>query len=240
MSTQANRFRSEAIRLSKANGGYHFGGSFSAAEILVDLYYEVMSSKDKFILSKGHGCWVYYAILRDLGYDPVLEGHPHRDPVNGIHCTTGSMGHGLPTGMGIAFGMKVKQSGGNCYVLLGDGECQEGTTWESILLAPRLSLSNLVAIVDNNGIQGSGRTADILPVTPTLKAAAEVAGWMVKEIDGHAHELPLAVSEPRDKPLLVIANTVKGKGVSFMEDDPNWHSKWLSDELEAKAHEELA
>jgi transketolase len=240
MSTKANSLRSEAIRLSKANGGYHFGGSFSTAEILVDLYYEVMSANDKFILSKGHGCWVYYAILRDLGFNPILEGHPHRDPENGIHCTTGSMGHGLPTGMGIAFSMKRRGSQGNCYVLLGDGECQEGTTWESLLLAPKLKLSNLVAIVDNNGIQGSGRTDEILPVIPALMAAAHAAGWSVKQVDGHAHELPATLRESRDAPLLVIANTIKGKGVSFMEDEPNWHSKWLSDDLELQAHKELS
>lgn len=231
--------RSEAIRLSKANGGYHFGGSFSTAEILVDLYFDVMKDNDKFILSKGHGCWVYYAILRELGFNPVLEGHPHRDEANGIHCTTGSMGHGLPTAMGIAFGMKRKETGGECYVLMGDGECQEGTTWESILLAPILGLDNLTAIVDNNGIQGSGRTQEIVPVIPPLIAAAEAAGWKVQEVNGHSHELPSLLRAERTKPLLVIANTVKGKGVSFMEDNPKWHSQWLSDELEAKAHEEL-
>lgn len=239
MTSRANTFRTEAIKLSKANGGYHFGGSFSTAEILVDLYFDVMSDRDKFILSKGHGCWVYYAILRELGFDPILEGHPHRDEANGIHCTTGSMGHGLPTGMGIAFGMQRKGTGGTCYVLMGDGECQEGTTWESILLAPLLGLNNLVAIVDNNGIQGSGRTNEIVPVVPTLIAAAEAAGWRVQEVDGHAHELPAVLEGDRSKPLLVIANTVKGKGVSFMEDSPKWHSQWLSDELELKALEEL-
>lgn len=239
MSSRANEFRSEAIKLSKANGGYHFGGSFSAAELLVDLYFDVMNEQDKFILSKGHGCWVYYAILRELGFNPTLEGHPHRDPANGIHCTTGSMGHGLPTGMGIAFGMKRKGTNGACYVLMGDGECQEGTTWESILLAPLLGLDNLIAIVDNNGIQGSGRTNEIVPVIPALIAAAGAAGWKVQEIDGHSHELPDAVRAKRSEPLLLIANTVKGKGVSFMEDQPKWHSQWLSDELELKAHEEL-
>jgi transketolase len=239
LSSKANQLRSEAIRLSKANGGYHFGGSFSPAELLVDLYFEILTDEDKFILSKGHGCWVYYAILRELGYNPRLEGHPHRDPQNGIHSTTGSMGHGLPTAMGIAFAMKNRKDGGRCFVIMGDGECQEGTTWESLLIAPKLGLDNLVAIIDNNGIQGSGRTTEILNVIPAVIAAASAAGWEVQEVDGHASELPGVVSAKRKRPLLVVANTIKGKGVSFMEDDPNWHSQWLTDELELIAHEEL-
>ena len=179
MSTRANEFRQKAIELAKANGGYHFGGSFSTAELLCDLYDHIMTPSDKFILSKGHGCWVYYAILLEQGFSPKLEGHPHRDPANGVHCTTGSMGHGLPVGIGIAYAMKRRGKGERVFVMLGDGECQEGTTWESILIGARLRLGNIVAIVDNNKIQGSDFTAAVLPVIPAVVASAEAAGWEV-------------------------------------------------------------
>ena len=171
---------------------------------------------------------------------PKLEGHPHRDPANGVHCTTGSMGHGLPVGIGMAYAMKRRGNGERMFVMLGDGECQEGTTWESILIGAKLGLDNLVAIVDNNKIQGSDFTEAVLPVIPAVIASAETSGWEVIEIDGHNGEIRGLHLEDRQKPLLVIANTVKGSGVSFMENTPDWHSNWLSDELEAQAREELS
>jgi len=240
MTTRANSMRIQAISLAKSNGGYHFGGSFSCADVLCDLYDHVLSPADKFILSKGHGCWVYYAILIDKGYSPKLEGHPHRDEANGIHCTTGSMGHGLPVAIGIAFTMKRRKTNNRVFVLLGDGECQEGTTWESLLIAKKLNLDNLIVIVDNNKIQGSDFTEDVLPVMPAVKAAAVACDWDLFEIDGHNSDLRNLEYRTNDSPKLVIANTIKGAGVSFMENDPKWHSNWLSDELEALAIEELS
>ena len=239
---RCKQVRKDAIFLSKPNGGYHYGGSFSCAEILVSLYDHILSDHDKFILSKGHGCWVYYVLLRELGYDPLLEGHPHYDPKNGIYCTAGSMGHGLPVGIGMGLAKKLKKEDGEIFVLMGDGECQEGTTWESMLIAGKLRLNNLNVIIDNNGIQGSGFVNDILPVMDAVEAVASVAGWNVYHIDGHNEDLLELCPELKttDKPNLIIANTIKGKGVSFMQNVPKWHSTWLAGELEEKAMEELS
>ena len=239
LSARSKQVRRDAIALSKANGGYHYGGSFSCAEILINLWDHLLKEPDRFILSKGHGCWVYYVILRDLGFNPTLEGHPHYEPEEGIFCTAGSMGHGLPVGIGMALARKLKNQKSKVFVLMGDGECQEGTTWESLLIAGQLKLSNLVAIVDNNGIQGSGFVKDILPVIPALMSAAESAGWRVVEIDGHNSDLLDLNLEYSSQPTLIIAQTIKGKGVSFMENVPKWHSNWLAGDLETQALEEL-
>jgi len=239
LNLRSKDLRKRAIALSKANGGYHFGGSFSCAEILINLYDKVMEDDDRFILSKGHGCWVYYCLLHEKGFTPTLEGHPHYDPENGIYCTTGSMGHGLPTGIGIALSRKIKNESGTVYVLMGDGECQEGTTWESILIAGKLNLDNLVVIIDNNKIQGSGITKEILDAVPPLVLASPSANWMVSEINGHNDELIEILKVPRKQPYLINANTIKGFGVSFMENTVKWHSNWLNDEKEKQALEEL-
>ena len=239
LSARSKQVRRDAIALSKANGGYHYGGSFSCAEILINLWDHLLKEPDRFILSKVHGCWVYYVILRELGFNPTLEGHPHYEPEEGIFCTAGSMGHGLPVGIGMALARKLKNQKSKVFVLMGDGECQEGTTWESLLIAGQLKLSNLVAIVDNNGIQGSGFVKDILPVIPALMSAAESAGWRVVEIDGHNSDLLDLNLEYSSQPTLIIAQTIKGKGVSFMENVPKWHSNWLAGDLETQALEEL-
>lgn len=239
LSSRSKQVRRDAIALSKANGGYHYGGSFSCAEILINLWDHKLTESDRFILSKGHGCWVYYVILRELGFNPTLEGHPHYEPEEGIFCTAGSMGHGLPVGIGMALARKLNNQEGKVFVLMGDGECQEGTTWESLLIAGQLKLPNLVAIVDNNGIQGSGFVKDILPVIPALMSAAESAGWRVVEIDGHNSDLLDLDLDSSSRPTLVIAQTIKGKGVSFMENVPKWHSNWLAGDLETQALEEL-
>lgn len=240
LSARSKQVRRDAIELSKANGGYHYGGSFSCAEILLNLWDVVMTENDRFILSKGHGCWVYYVILRERGFNPTLEGHPHYEPENGIYCTSGSMGHGLPAGLGMALARRIKGEPGNVFVLMGDGECQEGTTWESILLGAKLKLGNLVAVVDSNGIQGSGYVDDILPVTHVLIETALAAGWRVIELDGHNDDLVKVDFSKTENPTLIVAKTVKGKGVSFMENSPKWHSNWLGGELERQALEELS
>jgi transketolase len=240
LSARSKQVRRDAIDISLKNGGYHYGGSFSCAEILVNLFDTIMKEGDRFILSKGHGCWVYYVLLRELGFNPTLEGHPHYEPENGVWCTAGSMGHGLPVGIGQALARKLRGDDSKVFVLMGDGECQEGTTWESILIASRLKLDNLVAIVDCNEIQGSGWCDDIMPAIPALVGAATHAGWQVVEIDGHNDDLIKVDYELQDKPILVIADTVKGKGVSFMEGQPKWHSNWLGGDLLKQALEELA
>lgn len=240
LSPRSKQVRRDAIEISKANGGYHYGGSFSCAEILVNLWDQIMDESDRFILSKGHGCWVYYVLLRENGFNPTLEGHPHYEPENGIYCTSGSMGHGLPVGVGMALARRISRKKGKIFVLMGDGECQEGTTWESILLGGKLKLGNLVAIVDSNGIQGSGFVEDILPVTNVLRATAKSAGWRVIDIDGHNEDLNKVDFKSMLEPTLIIAKTIKGKGVSFMENSPKWHSNWLGGDFERKALEELS
>ncbi len=242
LNERSKQVRRDTIKLSKANGGYHYGGTFSCTEILINLYDHVFNeSCDRFILSKGHGCWAYYVLLREKGYDPPLEGHPHRDIHNGVHWTTGSEGHGLPAGIGMALAKKMRNDPGHVYIIVGDGECQEGTTWESMLTAVHQNLTNLTVVVDNNGIQGSGFTNDILPIK-ALDECAKAIGWDVTEIDGHDNDqIKEALnSHHSSKPKMIIAKTVKGKGVSYMENVPCWHAQWPDLEHEKQALEELS
>ena len=245
LSERSKQVRRDAIDLSLANGGYHYGGSFSCADILVNLFDRVMGPDDRFILSKGHGCWVYYVLLRELGFNPLLEGHPHYDPHNGVYCTAGSMGHGFPTAIGQALARKLKKEPGTVYVLIGDGEAQEGTTWESLLIAGHLKLDNLVVIVDNNNIQGSGYVDKIMPVVDPLIGAALNSGWTVTEMGGHdddaweQFEISGGYLINHNSPHLIVAHTIKGRGVSFMENQPKWHSNWLGGEMLEKARQEL-
>jgi transketolase len=244
LNERSKQIRRDTIELSKANGGYHYGGCFSIVEILIALFDHIMGEDDRFILSKGHACWPYYVILREHGFNPKLEGHPSRDEANGIHCTTGSEGHGFPTGIGMALAKKIKNELGKIYVLMGDGECQEGTTWESMLIAAHHKLDNLVIIVDWNGIQGSGFLKDILPINK-LENIASLIGWeAIFNVDGHnlsqlGGSLKL-FQTIESKPQMLIASTVKGKGVSFMEDKPKWHACWPDAEHERQALKELA
>lgn len=238
MNERSKQLRRDTIKLSHAHGGYHYGGCFSIIEILIALYDHHITETDVFILSKGHACWPWYVILREKGLNPKLEGHPSRDPYNGIICSTGSLGHGLPTAIGIALARKLKNEHGKVYVLMGDGECQEGTTWESLLIAAHHKLNNLIVIVDHNGIQGSGRVKDILPVT-RMDEIADIIGWnSTSLIDGHnVEELreALSWSNESNHPNMITVSTIKGKGVSFMEDKPEWHAKYPD-----KEHVELA
>lgn len=241
LSERSKQIRRDTITLSKANGGYHYGGSFSCVEILIALYDRILIADDKFILSKGHACWPLYVLLREKGLNPKLTGHPTRDEANGIHCSTGSLGHGLPVAIGMAMAKKLKGEDGKVFVLMGDGECQEGTTWESLLIAGHHKLDNLVVIIDWNGIQGSGKVNGILPL-PKLDRIAESLGWQIATIDGHLEgSLKRMVKGIRIRcgPSLIIAETIKGKGVSFMENKSEWHAKWPNPEEEAKMMEEL-
>lgn len=241
MNERAKQLRRDILKLSKANGGYHYGGTFSCVEILSTLFDEVLKFSDRFILSKGHACWGYYVLLREKGFNPSLEGHPHLDLANGVHWTTGSEGHGFPAGVGMALARKLNGEQGKVYVLMGDGECQEGTTWESLLLAGKYRLNNLVVIVDYNKIQGSGFVQDILPMYKPLIATALACDWVVDEVDGHNVDgLKTVLTKETLSSHLVVANTVKGKGVSYMEHNPKWHACWPDVEHEKIAMEELS
>ena len=240
LNARSKQIRRDVIKLSSANGGYHYGGSFSATEILITLYDKVLEPRDKFILSKGHACWPLYVLLMEKGLRPKLGGHPTLDEKNGIHFTTGSEGHGMPAAIGMALARKIQRKPGRIFVLIGDGEAQEGTTWESLLTAPHHNLDNLLVIVDCNKFQGSGAIKDILPISG-LKQIANILNWRAEEIDGHnTDEIQKALQPLNDlTPRLVIANTIKGRGVSFMEGKAGWHSRFLSPDEQKQALKEL-
>jgi transketolase len=262
LNERSKQVRRDTITLSKANGGYHFGGCFSCVEILIALFDHVLDKGDRFILSKGHACWPYYVLLREIGHNPKLTGHPSRDPNNGVPCTTGSLGHGLPMALGMALAKKATGQPGKVYVLMGDGECQEGTIWESLLIAANMGLDNLVVIVDWNGIQGSGAVKEISSAMGAFPLVPEALGWECAQVDGHDVEMVNGAClqqhrmrckalnsdyvyekmgfEEQKAPRIIFAQTVKGKGVSFMENSPAWHAKWLDDGFERQAREELA
>ena len=240
LTERGKKLRIQTIELAKPNGGYHFGGSFSCIEILIALFDDVLkeNEKNKFVMSKGHACWPYYVLLRELGHDPLLEGHPHIG--NGVNYTTGSMGHGMPATLGMAMARNILNEKGQLYVLIGDGESQEGTTWESMLIAKRFNVGNLTVIVDMNGIQGSGYVDEILPVT-ALGDTARAIGWNVQEVNGHnISEVTNSLKNIQgDVPKMIICHTIKGKGVPYMEDVPAWHAQWVDDEKEAGIRELL-
>jgi len=204
----------------------HIGGSLSCVDILVALYYSALKNGDKFILSKGHACMPLYFILADKGYFKEneianFEGHPNIK-IPGIVATTGSLGHGLGIGCGLA--MTTKNS---IFVLMGDGECQEGSVWEAAMFASHHKLNNLVGIIDYNRL---GAT-DIVNLDP-LATKWRAFDWEVVKVDGHSMtQLIFALTINIIKPLMIIANTVKGKGVSYMEGRIEWHNKVIKERV---------
>lgn len=240
LTLKAKDLRRKVLDLSLETKEAHIGGCFSEIELLISLYDVVMKKEDKFILSKGHCGHPYYLLLREKGYNPKISTHPDKDEENGIYCTTGSLGHGLPIGIGMAFAKKIKKEDGNIYVLMGDGECQEGTTWESALIASHHKLDNLKVIIDANKIQALDRTDKILDLK-RLSKKFEAFGWETKEINGHSFEeiIPSLLYQPKNNPYVIIANTIKGKGVSYMENNPDWHGRKVNPERLRQAYEEL-
>jgi len=239
---KAKDLRRKILKLSLEKGEAHLGGSFSAIEILISLYdkkYGILNSEDKFILSKGHSCFPLYLLLRERGYNPKITTHPDIDIKNGICCTTGSLGHGLPIGAGMAFAKKFKKEPGKIYVLMGDGECQEGTLYETMPLASKYELNNLTIIIDNNRLQALCKEEDVSPIN--FKGLFEVLGGKVYEINGHSFpEIFSALkADNYKKPKVIIANTVKGKGISYMENNPKWHTRLPNKEELKQAYEEL-
>ena len=245
----AGKIRSTTLRMVHRARASHIGSCLSAADLLAVLYGEVLRvdpkrpdlpDRDRFILSKGHAAAVLYAVLAERGFFPKdwldryccngaeLAGHVDHHGVPGVEVSTGSLGHGLGIGCGMALAGKTDARAGRVFVLLSDGECDEGSTWEAALFAPQHRLDNLVAIVDHNGIQSFGTVKDVLDLTP-LAEKWRAFRWCVREIDGHEHEqiLETLSSLPIEdgKPTAIIAHTVKGKGVSFMENELAWHYK---------------
>jgi transketolase len=241
--------------LNKSQAG-HPGGSLSAVEILTALYFHVLCidpaqptwpDRDRFILSKGHAAPVYYVTLARRGYFPVaelathdtlnsrLQGHPDMRKTPGVDMSSGSLGQGLSVGVGLALGARMAKKSYRVFCLLGDGECEEGQVWEAAMSAFKFGLDNLTAIVDWNGLQLTGTLAETMPM-PSWPSLWDDMGWEVQQINGH--DLPAligALEAPRSpgKPRVVLAHTVKGKGVSFMENRVEWHAKPISNgELE--------
>lgn len=244
-------------------GSGHPGGSLSAADIVTALYFDEMNinadepkmkGRDKFILSKGHAGPVQYAALALKGYFPMedfmelrkigskFQGHPDMNKVPGIEMSTGSLGQGFSVAGGMAMANKLDNDPGRVYVLLGDGEIQEGIIWEAAMSAAHYKLDNLVGILDNNGLQIDGKNEDVMSVAP-VAAKFEAFGWNVIEIDGHDFEQILdafkKAKECKGKPTMIIAKTVKGKGVSFMENQAGWHGKAPDEEQTKQAVAEL-
>ena len=259
----AQRVRRHIIRMvTEVNSG-HAGGSLSAVEILCALYFGTMRhdpnrpdwpERDRFIMSKGHATPVYYSVLAEAGYFPTdelltfrklnsrLQGHPRINTAPGIEMSSGSLGQGLAFSIGQLFAARLDGLDYRLYCLLGDGECQEGQVWESLMCAPYHGLNHLCAIIDRNGIQNDWFVKDTMELEP-LDEKLAAFGWHVISTDGHdVRRLFDAFDEAKgvsDKPTAIIAKTVKGKGVSFMEDNPDFHGKAPSPEQTEQALKEI-
>lgn len=236
--------RRDIIMMAEHSG--HVGVALSCVDIIAALYGSVMNctpatvndpKRDRFILSKGHGCMALYAVLAQAGFfertilttygqnGSILAEHPVAGKVPGIECATGSLGHGLAIGAGMARGLKLQGIGARVFVLLGDGECGEGSIWEAAAIASSARLDNLTAIVDMNNLQACGECRDISPYV-NLAGCWQNFGWGVSEVDGHDYgELVRGLGKPNEsgKPRVVFCQTVKGKGINFMERDLEWH-----------------
>lgn len=242
----AKDIRKKVYQIAHFAGGGHMGAAFSMADIISVLYFDNVlkydaynpewKDRDKFILSKGHACFALYAALAKAGYfseeelrhvgqvGSKLGGHPKMYDIPGVEASTGALGHGLSFAIGIAYANKIDGKDSHVYVVLGDGECQEGTIWEGALSAPTLELDNLTVVVDHNKLQAMDNLENIIHMKP-FADKWKAFGWNVVEIDGHNYtEIRRALlARLSGKPTMVIANTIKGKGVSFMENVPIWH-----------------
>jgi transketolase len=241
----------------------HPGGSLSAADVVTALYFRIMRldpqnpdwpDRDRFILSKGHACPVWYAALAERGYfdkshlktlrqmGSILQGHPDMRKTPGIDMTAGSLGHGLSAGLGMALSGKLQQKDYHVFVIIGDGESQEGSIWEASMAAPNFKLDNLTAILDYNHLQNDYSVEDIMPIHPAVDKWLAF-GWHVLDIDGHDMAQVVAALEEakshKGKPTMIVANTVKGKGVSYMENVCEWHGRAPCQEEADQALEEL-
>ena len=250
---QAVQIRQDIINMIHEAGAGHPGGSLSAVEMVTALYFHVLNidpqnprwpDRDRFVLSKGHACPVVYACLARRGffdvshlstlrkYHSILQGHPDMNKVPGFDMSSGSLGNGLSTAVGMALSARLHKQNYMTYCLLGDGEIQEGMVWEAAMAASHHDLKDLVAIVDCNGVQINGWTNDIMTVEP-LADKWRAFGWGVVEVNGHNMKdvlTALHTAKTLRKPTAILMRTVKGKGVSFMEDDCKWHGGCPSEE----------
>jgi len=259
----ARAIRFKLVQISHAAGTAHLGGALSCVDILVAAYWKILRIdpakpddplRDRFILSKGHAATALYTTLAARGYFPLqwldtiaqhgspLAEQPAPRCAPGVELATGSLGHGLPTGLGMALAARIQRQDYRVFVLMSDGECNEGTVWEAALFAPAHKLDQLVVIVDYNKWQATGRSNEIMAL-PSLREKFAAFGWDASEVDGHNIAQVTAamqrVNTRGGKPIAIIAHTVKGKGISFMEDDNNWHYRQPTAEEVEKAAVEL-
>lgn len=254
--------RRDCIETQRCVGSGHLGGALSAVEMMVYLYFERMHidpcnplnvNRDIFILSKGHASIGYYSVLARRGFFPLdelktyrrinsrLQGHSHIDDAPGIECSTGSLGQGLSFGLGLALGFKRKGLNNKVYVMLGDGEMEEGQVWEALMLQGHLKLNNLIAIIDNNKLQLDDFTCNIT-YAAGLKESLKSFGYNAIEINGHDFEEidnAFSMLDPQ-RANVIISDTIKGKGISFMENSIPWHSKKMNDDEYKAAMDELS
>lgn len=243
----ANNIREKIIYIHAKSNASHIGSSFSCIEILVALYFNILKifpeepknpNRDRFLLSKGHAASALYTTLAFKGLIPMewlenfhldntnLPGHPDRLLIPFIEISSGSLGHGLPIGVGMGYALKLNKNPARVFVLMSDGETQEGSVWEAANNARRLKLDNLIGIIDANKLQAYERTDNITPID-SLKPKWEAFGWYVKEVNGHSFKELLEVFKNvpfiKDRPSLIIAHTIKGKGIKEFEDKLEWH-----------------
>ncbi|MBQ3311441.1 transketolase [bacterium] len=259
--------RQNIIKMVNNAKSGHIGGAFSAVEILTVLYNKIMNiypnlekssdyeNRDRFVLSKGHASAVYYSVLSQCGFFPEeelmtfrlfgsrLQGHPNTH-IPGVEVATGSLGQGLSMAVGMALGLKLDENPAHVFCYLGDGELQEGSCWEAFMHAPHKKLNNITAIIDRNMLQIDGEVEKVKSLEP-LADKLKAFNWNVIEIDGHnINQIYEALSKSKnnnsDKPIAIIAHTIKGKGVSFMENQASWHGKAPNNEEMEKALLELA
>lgn len=231
----------------------HPGGALSCADILTSIYFDLINEGDKVVLSKGHACPALYAVLAEKGFFPKeeltsfrkinshLQGHPSMLKTNGVDASSGSLGQGLSIANGMALAFKMDHKDNHVYAILGDGEIQEGQIWEAAMTAGHYKLNNLIVFVDYNKLQIDGSNDEVMTVAP-VKEKFEAFGFFAQEIDGHNFdEIREAVQKAKmqDKPSVIVANTVKGKGVSFMENQAGWHGKAPNQEQYELAMKEL-
>lgn len=258
---KAKELRQEIMKMLYTAQSGHPGGSLSCVEMLMSLYYEVMNidpkdpnkaDRDRFVLSKGHACPALYAVLADLGYFPKedlaklrqidshLQGHPDCNKTPGVDMNTGSLGQGISLAMGLALAAKHAKADYKVYTVVGDGECQEGLVWEAAMAAAHYKLDNFVVMLDYNRLQIDGSNEQVMGLG-NIVAKFEAFGFECFEVDGH--DIPAIVEALKapvcGKPKFICCNTVKGKGVSFMEDQSGWHGKVMSKDDFEKAMKEL-
>lgn len=246
-----NTLRNHILDMVYNKKSGHIGGSFSICEVLSYLYstYNCMTY-DKIILSKGHAVPALYAVLYELGplenelntfreIDSRLQGHPDKTRIPEIHASTGSLGQGLSIAIGHALASRLNEIQNNIFCIIGDGEIQEGQVWEAFMFAPKYKLSNLTCFIDYNKGQGDGLVEDVMNLE-NLVDKVKSFGWDVYDIDGHdIDSIKASVEKPSNKPKCIILNTIKGNGVSFMENDNSWHSRVPTEEEYELAKKEL-